>query len=58
METETAIDQTTVQELIQELYSFPPELPILIRDADGRVFSIAGFEAGSNGVVIVVNVEE
>lgn len=58
METETAIDQTTVQELIQELYSFPPELPISIRDADGRIFSIAGFEAGSNGVVIVVNEEE
>ncbi|MEH1785887.1 MAG: hypothetical protein V7L23_09975 [Nostoc sp.] len=58
METETAIEQTTVQELIQELYSFPSDVPISIRNADGQVFSIAGFEAGSNGVVIVVNEQE
>jgi hypothetical protein len=58
METETALDQATVQELIQELYSFPPEMPILVRNADGQIFSIAGFEVGSGGVIIIVNEEE
>ncbi|WP_189524963.1 hypothetical protein [Nostoc sp. 'Peltigera membranacea cyanobiont' 232] len=52
---EIAIEQTTIQELIQELYGFLNDVPISIRDADGQVFSIAGFEAGSDGVVIVVN---
>ena len=55
---EIAIQQTTVQELIQDLYNFPSDAPIFIRDADGQAFSIAGFEAGSDGVVIVINEDE
>lgn len=55
---ETAIQQTTVQDLIQDLYNFPSDTPIFIRDADGQVFSIAGFEAGSDSVVIVINEDE
>lgn len=54
---ETVTEEVTVQDLIQDLYSFSGDAPISIRDANGRVFSIAGFEAGSDGVVIVINEE-
>lgn len=55
---EATTEQVTVGDLIQDLYNFPSDVPISIRDADGQVFSIAGFEAGSDGVVIVVNQQE
>ncbi|MEH1769185.1 MAG: hypothetical protein V7L30_22660 [Nostoc sp.] len=54
---ETVTEEVTVQDLIEDLYNFSGDAPISIRDADGRKFSIAGFEAGSDGVVIVINEE-
>jgi hypothetical protein len=55
---QTSTEATTVQDLMQDLYNFPNEAQLSFRDADGRVFSLAGFEVGSNGVVVILNDEE
>lgn len=50
----TATKQVTVQELIQELQSFPSDAQISLTDGYGETFSIVGFEAGSDGVNIII----
>ncbi len=55
---QTSTETTTVQDLMQDLYNFPNEAQLSFRDADGRVFSLAGFEVGSNGVVVILDEDE
>ena len=51
---DTATKQVTVQELIQELQNFPSDAHISLTDGYGETFTIVGFEAGSDGVNIVI----
>ncbi|MEH1801390.1 MAG: hypothetical protein V7L13_19890 [Nostoc sp.] len=51
----TATKETTVQELIEELQNFPSDATVSLRDGYGETFSVAGFEAGSDGVTIVIS---
>ncbi|MEH2113544.1 hypothetical protein [Nostoc sp.] len=50
----TTTKQITVQELILELQNFPSDAQISLTDGYGETFSIVGFEAGSDGVNIVI----
>lgn len=49
-----AIKETTIQELIQELQSFPSDALVSLKDGYGETYTIVGFEAGSDGVNIVI----
>ena len=51
----TATKEITVQELIEELQNFPNDAIISLRDGYGETFNIVGFEAGSEGVTIVIS---
>lgn len=51
----TATKEMTVQELIQELQNFPSDAHICLTDGYGETFTIIGFEAGSDGVNIVIS---
>ncbi|MDF5736796.1 MULTISPECIES: hypothetical protein [unclassified Nostoc] len=51
----TATKETTVQELIQELQNFPSDAPVSLKDGLGETFSVAGFEAGSDSVTIIIS---
>ncbi|MEH2139910.1 hypothetical protein [Nostoc sp.] len=50
----TVTKEITVQELILELQNFPSDAQISLTDGYGETFSIVGFEAGSDGVNIVI----
>lgn len=50
----TVIEETTVQDLIQELQSFPSDAPVRLKDGDELRYLIAGFQAGSDGVTIIL----
>ncbi|MEH2425877.1 MAG: hypothetical protein V7K48_34750 [Nostoc sp.] len=51
----TATKQITVQELIQELQDFPSDAQISLTDGYGETFTILSFQAGSDGVNIVIS---
>lgn len=51
----TATKETTVQELIQELQNFPSDASVSLKDGLGETFTVAGFEAGSDGVTIIIS---
>ncbi|MEH1771578.1 hypothetical protein [Nostoc sp.] len=51
----TAIKETTVAELIQELQNLPDDAPVTLKHSDGESFVIVGFEAGTDGVNIIVS---
>ncbi|MFN6488349.1 MULTISPECIES: hypothetical protein [unclassified Nostoc] len=48
-------ENTTVQDLIQELQNFPSDAHICLTDGYGETFTIVAFEAGSDGVNIVIS---
>ncbi len=50
----TAIKATTVEDLIQELQSFPSDATVRLKDGDDLRYLIAGFQAGSDGVTIIL----
>ncbi|MEH1790316.1 MAG: hypothetical protein V7L23_33325 [Nostoc sp.] len=51
----TAIQQTTVQNLIQELQNFPQDAVVSLKYSDDdELFVIVGFQAGSDGVNIII----
>ncbi|MBN3943491.1 hypothetical protein [Nostoc sp. NMS9] len=52
---DTATKEVTVSDLIQELQNLPGDAPVSLKDGYGETFSIAGFEAGSEGVIIVIS---
>ncbi|MEH2164557.1 MAG: hypothetical protein V7K38_26775 [Nostoc sp.] len=54
----TAIKGTTVAELIQELHNFPSDALISIKDSDANRFLIVGFQAGSDGVNMIIDDDE
>ncbi|MEH2151052.1 hypothetical protein [Nostoc sp.] len=51
----TAIKETTVGELIQELQNLPSDAPVTLKHSDGESFVIVGFEAGTDGVNIILS---
>ncbi len=53
MPTETK--ETTLQDLIQELQSFPSDARVSLKDGYGETFSVVGFEAGTDGVTILIS---
>ncbi|MEH2031028.1 MAG: hypothetical protein V7K67_15425 [Nostoc sp.] len=50
----TAIKETTVGELIQELQNLPQDAPVRLKDSDDIAYLIVGFQAGSEGVTIIL----
>jgi hypothetical protein len=51
----TATQQTTVQNLIQELQNFPQDAVVSLKYSDDdELFAIVGFQADSNGVNIII----
>lgn len=54
----TAIKGTTVAELIQELQNFPSDALISIKDSEDNPFLIVGFQAGTDGVDIIIDDDE
>lgn len=50
----TAIKETTVQELIQELQNFPNDAQVRLKDGEDLAYLIVGFQAGSEGVTIIL----
>ncbi|WP_375494682.1 hypothetical protein [uncultured Nostoc sp.] len=51
----TAIKETTVTDLIQELQNLPQDAPVTLRDGYGETFVIVGFEGASDGVKIIIS---
>ncbi|MBN3944125.1 MAG: hypothetical protein V7L21_05725 [Nostoc sp.] len=54
----TATKELTVEELIQELQDFPSNAHICLTDAYGEMFTIIGFEAGSDCVNVVISADD
>ncbi|OYE02950.1 hypothetical protein [Nostoc sp. 'Peltigera membranacea cyanobiont' 232] len=50
----TAIKETTVQELIQELQNFPNDAQVRLKDGEDLAYLIVGFQAGSECVTIIL----
>ncbi|MEH2400518.1 hypothetical protein [Nostoc sp.] len=51
----TATKQTTVLELVQELQNFPHDAPVSLKYSDDdELFLIVGFQAGSDGINIII----
>ncbi|MEH1893179.1 MAG: hypothetical protein V7K92_28440 [Nostoc sp.] len=51
----TTTTQTTVQDLVQELQNFPQDAPVSLKYSDDdELFLIVGFQAGTDGVNIII----
>ena len=54
----TATKKITVLDLIQELQNFPYDAPVSLKDGEDLAYLVAGFQAGSDGVTIVIADDE